>query len=71
MRNEKEENRSGNKGRMAEKKEIGRRNGVLEKIRNELGEKGGAGHFWGSDKEISTGGVRNQMVESELKKVLR
>ena len=43
----------------------------LEKLRNELGEKGGAGHFWGNDKMIGTGGVRNWMGEKELKKVLQ
>ena len=43
----------------------------LERLRKELGEKGGAGHFWGNDREIGYGGVRNQMGEKELKKVLQ
>jgi hypothetical protein len=43
----------------------------LEKLRKELGQKGGAGHFWGNDREIGYGGVRNQMGEKELKKVLQ
>jgi len=37
----------------------------------EMGAIGGAGHFWGKDKIISRGGVRNGMKEKELKKVLR
>ena len=36
-----------------------------------MGAIGGAGHFWGNDKSISRGGVRNWMGEKELKKVLR
>jgi len=39
----------------------------LEKLRKELGEIGGAGHFFGDDKKI----VRNAMEEEEVKKVLR
>ena len=39
----------------------------------ELGEFGGAGHFWGNDKAKAWGygGERDFMNESELKKVLR
>jgi len=37
----------------------------------EMGEIGGAGHFWGDDKEICEGGVRDEMGDEELKKVLR
>ena len=47
------------------------RNGELEKMRNEFGEIGGAGHFWGNDTWIGYGGVRNWMGEKELKKVLQ
>ena len=36
-----------------------------------MGEIGGAGHFWGNDKDIYYGGVRDKMGEKELKKVLR
>lgn len=51
--------------------EIVRKNEELEKMRNELGELGGAGHFWGNDKQKNDGGERNGMGEEELKKVLR
>jgi hypothetical protein len=37
----------------------------------ELGELGGAGHFWGNDKDIEFGGERDEMSEEELKNVLR
>ncbi|CBY11723.1 unnamed protein product [Oikopleura dioica] len=43
----------------------------LEMLRKELGEIGGAGHFFGNDKRIKYGGVRDWMEEEELKKVLR
>jgi hypothetical protein len=44
----------------------------LQKLRNELGELGGAGHFWGNDKAKCHGGERWWMREEEdLKKVLR
>ena len=43
----------------------------LEKLRNEIGELGGAGHFFGNDVDIWNGGVRDEMEENELKKVLR
>ena len=36
-----------------------------------MGEIGGAGHFWGNDKDIDCGGVRDYMGDKELKKVLR
>ena len=39
----------------------------LENLRNELGEKNGAGHFFGNDKVI----VREEMKEKELAAVLR
>ncbi|CBY13025.1 unnamed protein product [Oikopleura dioica] len=42
-----------------------------KKLRMEMGEIGGAGHFWGNDKNIDDGGVRNNMGEKDLKKVLR
>ena len=37
----------------------------------EIGEIGGAGHFWGNDKSTYFGGERDPMGEEELKKVLR
>jgi len=37
----------------------------------EMGEIGGAGHFWGNDKETKCGGERDLMGEEEMKKVLR
>ncbi|CBY42061.1 unnamed protein product [Oikopleura dioica] len=42
-----------------------------KKMRMEMGEIGGAGHFWGNDKSSHYGGVRDTMGEEELKKVLR
>ncbi|CBY12549.1 unnamed protein product [Oikopleura dioica] len=42
-----------------------------KKMRMEMGEIGGAGHFWGNDKETQYGGVRDKMGEEEFKKVLR
>ena len=67
--NAEKRNKAGNQGRMVEKKEIERENEELEKMRNELGELGGAGHFWGNDKSKNFGGERNGMKEEELKKV--
>ena len=46
-------------------------NTELEEMRRELGEIGGAGHFWGDERMICYGGVRNWMEEEDLKKVLR
>ena len=40
-------------------------------MRMEMGEIGGAGHFWGNDKVICEGGERDRMGKEELKKVLR
>ena len=48
-----------------------KRNDELEKMRKEIGEKGGAGHFWGDDRMIKYGGVRDGMGQAELEKVLR
>jgi len=42
-----------------------------KKLRMEMGEIGGAGHFFGNDKMIKYGGERDLMGEKELKKVLR
>ncbi|CBY13748.1 unnamed protein product [Oikopleura dioica] len=42
-----------------------------KKLRMEMGEIGGAGHFWGNDKRAYYGGERDLMGEEELKKVLR
>ena len=70
MLNEIKISEDGNQGREAVKKENERKKGELEKLRNELGKIGGAGHFWGNDKGIDKGGVRNSVGEKELKKVL-
>ena len=43
----------------------------LEEMKNELGEKGGIGHFWEDDRAIENGGVRDHMKKEELKKVAR
>jgi len=43
----------------------------LEMLRKEMGEIGGAGHFFGNDKRTGNGGERDQMGEEELKKVQR
>jgi len=56
---------------MSQEKEEDDKCNELEKLRMEMGEIGGAGHFWGNDKVICEGGVRDSMVEEELKKVLR
>ena len=61
---------AGNQERAIEKKEVGRKNDELEKMRKELGEIGGSGHFWGNDKWTGDGGVRDWMGEEELKKVI-
>jgi len=37
----------------------------------EMGEIGGVGHFLGNDKGTYFGGVRDEMADEELKKVLR
>ncbi|CBY13408.1 unnamed protein product [Oikopleura dioica] len=42
----------------------------LTMMRKELGEIGGAGHFFGNDKKMEFGGKRDEMEEEELKKVL-
>ena len=61
---------AGNQERAIEKKDVERKNDELEKLRKELGEIGGSGHFWGNDKWIRKGGVRNLMGEKALKKVI-
>ena len=43
----------------------------LEKLRMELGELGGAGHYFGNDQRTDFGGKRDMMEEEDLKKVLR
>ena len=45
--------------------------GELEMMRHELGDIGGAGHFFGNDRMIKYGGMRDAMGGEELKKVLR
>ena len=57
--------------RVADRKKVERRNGDVEKLRMELGEIGGAGHFFGNDKWTDAGGARNVMGERELKNILR
>ena len=43
----------------------------LQKLRNELGSIGGAGHFFGDDSdELSTDDTREDSEEEELRKVL-
>jgi len=68
--NEKMRIGAGNQKREVDKKEVGRRNDELEKMRKEIGEIGGSGHFWGNDKGIYEGGVRDEMREEALKKVI-
>ena len=43
----------------------------LENLRNDIGESGGAGHFWGNDKAHLVGGVRATFKEPDLKNVMR
>ena len=44
----------------------------LEKLRMELGQLGGAGHYFGNDEGTDyCGGERDAMEQEELKKVLR
>ncbi|CBY32044.1 unnamed protein product [Oikopleura dioica] len=43
----------------------------LEMLRKEMGEIGGAGHFFGNDKDTYNGGERDQMRGEELVKVQR
>ena len=43
----------------------------LSQLRNELGAIGGAGEFFGNDKVIGFGGVRDSMEEEELRNVLK
>jgi hypothetical protein len=57
------------KKELREKNETG--DEKLERLRNELGEKGGAGLFWENDKAIRRGGVRDEVEEKDLKKVLQ
>ena len=45
--------------------------GELERMRKELGRRGGAGHFWRNDKMIANGGERDAMREEEVRKVLK
>ncbi|CBY32038.1 unnamed protein product [Oikopleura dioica] len=55
--------------RKNDERKIERKNDELEKMRTELGDIGGAGHFFGNDKEMENGGVRNWMEGNKLKKV--
>ena len=78
LKNEKSENERLRR-QLAENREfrqqvqIGRMeaNGELEEMRKRLGAKGGIGHFWENDRQISEGGVRYTMKKEELKKVAR
>ena len=47
------------------------KNDALEKLRIECGEIGVAGLFWGDDKFIRGGGVRDHMDEEDLRDVAR
>ncbi|CBY31515.1 unnamed protein product [Oikopleura dioica] len=58
-------------GKIAYLENSSRQTEEREKLRIEMGEIAGAGHFWGNDKHTSNGGVRNEMEEEELKKVLK
>merc|ERR1712037_777768 len=44
---------------------------LTENVDRELGEFGGAGHYFGDDKMIEKGGPRDDMEEAGLKKVLK
>ena len=46
-------------------------NEELEKLRKKLGAIGGAGEFFGNDKRIDEGGVRDEMEKEELRNVLK
>ena len=63
LKNERERNRILNK----EEKGPSKREKKLEKLRNELGEKRGAGHFFGNDKVV----FREEMKENEIEQVLK
>ena len=54
-----------------EENQVERSNEDLEKLRKELGAKGGAGEFFGNDKWTGRGGERNWMKKEELRKVLK
>ncbi|CBY16034.1 unnamed protein product [Oikopleura dioica] len=44
---------------------------ITKKLKMEMGEIGGAGHFWGNDKRTKDGGERDDMREKELENVTR
>ena len=71
MKNEKQKSRAKNQGREIQQTTTEEKNDELENMRNELGELGGAGHFWGNDAWKRNGGERDMMEEKELKKVLQ
>ena len=43
----------------------------LDVLRNEMGQLGGAGHYFQNDKNKSNGGVRDEMSREEIAKVLQ
>ena len=63
LKNERERNRIINK----EEKGPSKREKKLEKLRDELGQKRGAGHFFGNDKVV----FREEMKKEEVEQVLR
>ncbi|CBY14406.1 unnamed protein product [Oikopleura dioica] len=60
-----------NLGKQIEKKQDLSELELLAMLKKEMGEIGGAGHFFGNDKNPTFGGVRNRINEMELSKVLR
>ena len=54
-----------------EKERTGAAPETLEKMREELGAIGGAGHFFEDDREIYKGGTRDEMNEMKVRKVLK
>lgn len=63
LKNEEEKNRTGNQEKI-QQSAIQEKNQELEKIKNELGEKGGAGHVFGKD-------TRPGFDEEKVRRILR
>ena len=61
----------GSQRRLVAKKETEGQNSKLENLKKNMGAKGGAGHFFGNDRETSYGGERYWMQREDLTKVLR
>ncbi|CBY37398.1 unnamed protein product [Oikopleura dioica] len=64
LKNEEEKNRAGNQEKI-QQSAIQERNKELEKIKKELGEKGGAGHVFGKIDR------RNMFIEEKVRRILR